>query len=125
METIYIKDDESALVDPCGRFIYEVCVFVKYENIYNLANHKWFTSEKEIPNIIRSLQIDPFIEVQCHLYSAPKSWLINNDFDIYVPKEKKKRIIKNKEDDKPKIEPVEYDGRRPTRKATKSRAKKL
>lgn len=125
MELIYIKDDESALVDSCGRFIYEVCVFVRYENIYNIANHKWFTSEKEIPNIIRSLQISPFIEVQCHLYSAPKRWLIDNGFDIYVPKEKKTRTIKNKEDDKPKIVPVEYDGRRIISKTTKSRAKKL
>lgn len=125
MEVIYIKDDESALVDPCGRFIYEVCVFVRYENIYNMANHKWFTSEKEIPNIVKSLQMTEHIEIQCHLYSAPKSWLINNDFSMYEPKEKKKRIIKNKEDDKPKIVPVEYDGRRPTRKPAKSRAKKF
>lgn len=125
METIYVKDEDSALADPCGRFIYEVCVFVKFENTYNMANHKWFTSEKEIPNIIRSLQISPYIEVQCHLYSAPKKWLIDSGFDIYVPKEKKKRTIKNKEDDKSKIVPVEYNGRRPISKATKSRAKKL
>ena len=96
---VYIKDDQSALINECGYFIYEVCTFVQFENVYNMANHRYFTSEKEIPNIIRFLKINSYIEVHCYLYSAPKKWLINNNFILYVKPEKKKRIIKNKKNE--------------------------
>jgi hypothetical protein len=80
---VYVKDDQSALINDCGYFIYEVFTFVQFENVYNMANHRYFTSTKEIPNIIRFFKINPYIEVQCYLYSAPKKWLIENNFILY------------------------------------------
>ena len=91
---VYVKEDQSSLINDCGGFIYEVCTFIQYENIYNQANHKYFTSDKEILNIIRFYKITPYIEIQCYLYSAPLWWLIENDFTLYKKPEKKKRIIK-------------------------------
>jgi len=93
---IYVKDDQSCLIDDCNRFIYEVFVFSQFENVYSLSNHKYFTSKKEIPNIIRLLKITPYISIECDLYSAPLKWLIDNNFILYKEPEKKKRIIKNK-----------------------------
>lgn len=109
---VYVKEDQSALVDDCKRFIYEVATFVRYENIYNMANHNLFTSEKEIPNIVRSLQITSHIEVSCDLYAAPKEWLLENGFILFVKPEKKNRTLKKKENDIKKIKPVELTCRR-------------
>lgn len=96
---VYVKDNQSCLLDDCGRFIYEVFVFVQFENVYNLANHRYFTSNKEILNIVRSFKINPYITIECDLYSAPKSWIENNNFILYRKPEKKKRIIKDKENE--------------------------
>ena len=30
---VYVKDNQSCLIDDCGRFIYEVFVFVQFENV--------------------------------------------------------------------------------------------
>ena len=109
---VYVKEDQSALADDCKRFIYEVSTFVRYENIYNMANHNLFTSEKEIPNIVRSFQMTSYIEVQCELYAAPKEWLLENGFILYVKPEKKKRTLKIKTNDIKKVEPIELTYRR-------------
>lgn len=109
-EDVYIKDKQSALINKCGQFIYEVLVYVRFENIFNLANHQLFSSDKEIKNIVSPVYISPHIEIQCYLYSAPKRWLIDNNFILYVKPEKKKRILKNKENEQ-KIIPVEYTRR--------------
>lgn len=91
MSSFYIKDKQAVKVDSCNRFIYEVMVFVYYENIFSMAQHKYFSSETYIENIIESYYKSPNIEICCELYSAPKDWLIDNDFILYVEPEKKKR----------------------------------
>jgi hypothetical protein len=96
MEDIYVKEGQVALVDNCNRFVYEVFVFVQHKNIFSTANHKYFSSEKEIKNIVSIYQHDEYIQTCCDLYSAPLKWLIENDFTLYVKPEKKKRIYKKK-----------------------------
>lgn len=91
---VYIKGKESSLVNTCGQFVYEVSTYVRFENIYNMANTMLFYSDKEIQNIVNYAKITPYIEVQCHLYSAPLKWLLNSGFTLYVKPEKKKRIKK-------------------------------
>ena len=95
---IYVKEDEASLVNYSGRFVYEVLVYINFEGILSLHNHKLFCSDNPIQNIARFIKIHPFIEVESCLYSAPEKWLIENGFTLYVKPEKKKRI-KNKEND--------------------------
>lgn len=96
MGDIYIKENQAVLLDNCGRFIYEVFVFVKYKNIFSTVNHRYFSSETEIKNIISSYQYNEFIEIYCELYSAPLKWLLDNEFVVYVKPEKKKRNYKKR-----------------------------
>lgn len=103
MAAVYVKDDKSVLADTCGRFIYEVYVFVMYENTFSTANHKYFSSDIEILNIIESYYVTPNIEINCTMYSAPLSWLIENDYVLWVKPVKKKRITKPKNEQKTKI----------------------
>lgn len=98
-DIVYVKNEESALVNCCGQFVYEVCVFVHFRGIYNMANSKFFYSDKEL-NIVPILKISPYIEVQCYLYSAPLKWLLNNGFNLYIKPEKKKRIKKKENEQK-------------------------
>ena len=76
----YSKDGRVVLLDDCGRFIYEVFIFVKYQNIYSLHGHKYFSSEKEITNVIDIFHVSNHISVECALYSAPLYWLKQNNF---------------------------------------------
>lgn len=95
MPIYYVKDNKSVVLDSCGRFIYEVMVFVQYENIVSMARHEYFSSNIEIPNIIDSYNVNKYVRIECYLYSAPKEWILDNDFMLYVKPEKKK-IIKTK-----------------------------
>lgn len=92
----YVKDDEAALINHSGRFVYEVLVYVNHEGILSLHNHKLFSSDHPIQNVVRFTKITKYIEVECCLYSAPEKWLIENGFIVYVKPEKKKRIKKEK-----------------------------
>lgn len=96
----YIKENQSALVNTCGQFVYEVFTYVQFDNVYNMANNKIFYSDKEIKNFIPVLKVSPYIEVQCHLYSAPLNWLLDNGFVLYTKPEKKKRIKKENNEQK-------------------------
>ena len=100
MGASYGKNGVFVRVDNCNRFIYEVSVYVKYENIYSMANHKYFSSEKEIPNVIEKINVNKFITIFCEMYSAPMDWIIENDYKLYIKPEKKKR---KKKDDEQKI----------------------
>lgn len=91
MSEFYVKDDKAVRLDSCNRFIYEVMVNVYYNNIFSMVNHKYFSTPVEIPNVIESYYVTPSIEICCEMYSAPKSWLHDNDFVVYVEPEKKKR----------------------------------
>lgn len=95
MSEFYIKENKAVRVDSCNRFIYEVMVFVWYENIYSMVNHKYFSSEVEIKGVIESYFVTPNIEIYCKMYSAPLQWLIDNDFILYIKPAPKKRKKKN------------------------------
>lgn len=99
MRSSYIKDDQIVLQDICNRFIYEVFVFVHHKNIFSTINHKYFSSQVEIPNIIENYQIADYITVNCTMYTAPLRWLLDNNFELYIKPEKKKRISKKKENE--------------------------
>lgn len=91
MKTPYIKDEAQVFADSENRFIYEVLVYVWFNNGISLANSKLFASAKEIKTIIESYFVDNNIEFFTTLYAAPKSWLLKNDFVVY---EKKKKQVK-------------------------------
>jgi hypothetical protein len=122
MKEVYIKDNKIVLVDSECRFIYEVLVYVWYDNIFSLANSKIFTSVIEIPNIIESYFIDKHIEFFTFLYAAPKKWLVDNDFIEYIYPEKKKRI---KKEENEKVMSNKLRIRKSTRKTSSTRIKKL
>jgi len=94
VEEIYVKGDQFVRIDECNRFIYEVSVYVKYQNIYSMVNHKYFSSDKEIVTFIDKVVINQFTTIYCELYSAPKEWIIENEFTLYIKPEKKKRVKK-------------------------------
>lgn len=100
MGEIYHKDGKFIRIDNCNRFIYEVSLYVKYQNIYSMINHKYFSSNIEIPNVIDQININNNITIYCEIYSAPKSWIIDNEYVLYVKPEKKKRIKKQKNESK-------------------------
>jgi len=76
---MYQKNNQFVYEDACNRFIYEVFTFIKIDNIFSMAGHEYYTSEQEI-NYIETIYIDEYIEINCELYSAPKKWLIENDY---------------------------------------------
>lgn len=102
MRNIYVKEGRAVLQDICSRFIYEVFVLAHHENIFSTINHKYFSSEKEIKNVIENYQVTEYISINCEMYSAPLRWLLDNDFELYVKPQKKKRK-KNEQ----KVIPVE------------------
>ena len=85
-DNVYVKEDESALINTCGQFVYEVSMFVNYEGIYSLANHTYYYSDKYIKNIIKIKQISKYIEIHCDLFSAPEKWLNENNFILQEKK---------------------------------------
>lgn len=91
----YRKENSFVRVDTCNRFIYEVTLYVFFENICNQVQHKYFSSEKEIPKIVSEFNINNNMVVYTELIYAPKRWLIENDYQLYVKPEKKKRIKKD------------------------------
>ena len=94
---IYVKNKESVLIDKENRFIYEVIKCIYYKNIYSVLDNKLYYSEKEIKSIKDSVFISPNIEITCKIFAAPKDWIINNGFILWIKPEKKKRNGKQKE----------------------------
>lgn len=88
---VYIKDDESALVNHSGQFVYEVSVYINYDGIFSLAKHNLFYSDKPIDKITRFFKYSEYIEIFCDLYSAPEKWLLDNEFVLYIKPIKKKK----------------------------------
>lgn len=94
MEKIYVKDDESILVG--NSFIYDVSLYIYHKNYFSLAEKKYFQSDKEIKNIVKSHRINQVYEMCCELAYAPEYWLIKKGFTIWEKPIKKKRIKKIK-----------------------------
>lgn len=88
---VYVKDNDFVFVDKCNRFVYEKVIFVSYKGVFSMVRHDFYYTFQEIPNIVRELKLGKYIDIECRLYSAPKSWIIANDYYPYVKPEKKKR----------------------------------
>lgn len=91
MKTLYVKDDQAVFIDTENRFIYDVYVYVWFNGILSLANHKTFCTNTEIRGIIKSYFINKYIEFYTVLYAAPKDWIIDNGFTIFVNTKKKRK----------------------------------
>ena len=88
---VYVKGDESALINYSGQFVYEVSVYINFQDTLSLARHSLFYSDKPIDKIVRFFKYSKYIEVFCDLYSAPEKWLLDNEFVLFVKPEKIKK----------------------------------
>lgn len=90
-ELIYYNKNtkQSALVGK--KFVYEVCVNLYHKNYYSQIKSTYYMSLEPINNFVPSLFINNNIEITCELHTAPIDWLIDNEFEIWVKPEKKKR----------------------------------
>lgn len=86
--------DNHVLVDNDNLFVYEVSVFVKFKNYFSMVKNTYYSSSKEIKNIVYCYNKTPNVQIITELFSAPKDWLLENNYSLYIPKEKKKK--KNK-----------------------------
>ena len=57
-----------------------------------MVNHKYFASDVEIKNIVDVLKLNKYISLESELYSAPKNWLIDNGYEIYIKKKQIKKL---------------------------------
>lgn len=89
-ELIYYNKNtkESALVGKT--FLYEVCVNLYHKKYYSQIKKEWYSSLVSI-KYIPSVFINKNIEITCELHAAPIDWLIENNFEVWVKPEKKKR----------------------------------
>lgn len=92
-EEVYVKKGEAVLVSKGNQFMYEASVFCRYKGYFGIIDNKLFSCNREIPNIVSPFFRDAHTEYVCTLYSAPLSWLLDNDYVKYV-KPDKKTIIK-------------------------------
>lgn len=92
-EPIYVKKDSYVLVNTNLDFIYQVYVFCYMKNYFSILNTEFYKSRKEIPKVVNSFFVNPHTEIRAELYSAPLSWLLDNNYVRYVKPDK---IIKNK-----------------------------
>ena len=95
IEELYVKQKSSVLVGTS--FVYETLVYLRLPTYCSVVNSKYFSSEKEIPNIRSVFRVSPNIEICSELYAAPKEWLIDNGYTLYQTPEKIKRVKKIKE----------------------------
>lgn len=89
---IYYKGSESAVVG--DKFIYESSVYTYFKNYVFLTNSAIYESDVPI-KIVESTFVSKHVEIRCELKQAPLDWLIENGFEIWKPKPKKKRKVKN------------------------------
>jgi hypothetical protein len=92
-ENLYIKKDEAVLISKGKQFVYEVSVFCRYKGYFGIIDNKLYSCNLEIPGIVSHFFRDAHTEIVCKLFSAPLSWLLDNDYIKYV-KPDKKTIIK-------------------------------
>ena len=88
-------------IDVSDNFIYEVDLFVSYDNSWNLENTKLYSCDEFIENIVdfqKWVGIDFKIFKFVTLLSAPLNWLEKNAIQIEyeTPKEKRKRKLLEK-----------------------------
>lgn len=79
----WIKNNE--VVFQSKNYIYESCVYLYESKRFSLINKSYYESPKEL-NVVSSFWKTRNIEICCTLYSAPKEWLINNNYKLYEQK---------------------------------------
>jgi hypothetical protein len=89
---LYCKDKQG--VEEGQEFIYEVLVYVKYDNFLSLADRKYFRSTRPL-KVVSNFKYSKYIEVECELFSAPLKYLLDNNYTIFTKKQKNgsKKII--------------------------------
>lgn len=93
---LYYKDKKGVLIS--NQFIYEVLVYIYFDNFMSLAESKLFYSSIEIKNVVHLTKISNNIQIECELYAAPKQWLLDNNYIKYEKlkkNEKGSKIIKS------------------------------
>jgi len=94
-EIYHNRNGELVLVNKYNFFVYEVRIFCRYKGYYGLINDVHYSSNVVIPNIVSRFKRDAHSEICCSLLAAPISWLMDNDYILYV-KPDKKIIVKSK-----------------------------
>lgn len=100
----YWKHNDN-LVDISNDFIYEVDLFCYQDKSWNLEDTRKYSSDKFIKDVVefQKFSYDTFkIFKFTTLLSAPLNWLQENAIEIEyeTPKEKRKRKLLEKENDK-------------------------
>jgi len=90
---IYEKNNYFILISK--RFVYNVYLYVYYNNYIFMTNSKTFLSDIELP-IVEQFWKSSNIEISTELMSAPEEWLISNGYKRYIKPKKIKKL-------KPKI----------------------
>lgn len=88
---VYAKDKNFIFVDKCNRFVYERLIFVNFNGVFSMVKHDFYYTFQEIKNVVEYFKVSEYIDIECRLYSAPKRWIIDNDYTPYIKPEKKKR----------------------------------
>lgn len=88
----YCKNKQGVLLG--DQFVYEVLVFVYFQNTMSLVTRKLFSCDKEINNVVPFYKINKFVEIQCELYMAPESWLIKNNYTKIERNGQKNKVTK-------------------------------
>lgn len=93
-EEIYEKNGVFILKDTENRFVYQTHVYLYHKNYFSLIKNVYYSSSIEIKGVVGSFFKNKHIQIVSELYSAPEFWIKENDFKLYVPPEKIKRIKK-------------------------------
>ena len=96
-ELIYYSNGENILFcNTNNQFVYYCKICYHSSNIYSVINSIYYSSDKFIPKIVESYFINKNLENTCELFSAPKKWLIENNYDV-ISKPKKNKLKKVKQ----------------------------
>jgi hypothetical protein len=84
---MYIKNKQGVLLDKTNKFVYEMCVYIKYNNIYSLALHKFFSSDRFL-RVQEDIKLNTYVSINTELHAAPLKWLARNNFKPYFNEQK-------------------------------------
>lgn len=84
---MYIRGKKAVLLDKTNKFVYEMCVYIKYNNIYSLALHKFFSSDKFL-RVQEDTKLNTYTNINIELHAAPLKWLVKHNFKPYFNEQK-------------------------------------
>lgn len=96
MQDVYTNGEKCVIINIDNKFVYRVTVNVHTKFVFCLAQTKYFQSDTEIKHYIETVFLNKNITINCELYSAPKKYLDDKGYTLYVKPEKKKRKPKIK-----------------------------